>query len=134
MGRRRKSEIDRMRDEYSRRWLLKKRALLGPFQCPKCLTDKRLTYRTKVGKLTETYINQFGVERTRTVPKTEYLFICSSCKFTKLVVKRGPPSVIDVYNKLYDEELSPRDAEELRSLVHDIGDFRIIHVLGPEKR
>ena len=109
-----KSQLDLARDEYFRRDAEQRRALSGPFRCPKCHMDLALFCQVDTKDAKQPYTDRLGKEKIMFVPLTTYLLTCRSCGFVRITKSFGKPSVIDEYNRIYDEELSERSAEELR--------------------
>jgi len=109
-----KSAMDLLRDEKFRLEAERRRALKGPFGCPKCYADKDLYCCTDTKDEERPYINPRGEVKTKMVPFTRYLFTCRSCGFVRATKRPGKPSVIDEYNRIYDEELSEIAADEQR--------------------
>ena len=104
-----KSAIDQLRDEFAQRAMRQRNALGGPFMCPKCLTHDKMECQTTLKNVKEDYTPASGETRKVNVRYKLYLFSCKACRFKKVLVRdisRITPSVIDVYNNLYDEELS----------------------------
>jgi len=109
-----KSQLDLARDEYFRREVKQRKALSGPFRCPKCHMDLALFCQVDTKDVEQPHINYLGEEKTILIPRTTYLLTCRSCGFVRITKSFGQPSVIDEYNRIYDEELSERSVEELR--------------------
>lgn len=107
-----KSEADRSRADFFRRQMVRRNALNGPFICPKCNRDKKLVCRIGRRVVKEKYITEWGRERTRTVKLKDFLFTCGVCGFKRIITGGERSMLIDVYNRLYDEEVSPALVEE----------------------
>lgn len=107
-----KSEADRSRADFFRRQMLRRNALNGPFICPKCNRDKKLVCRIGRRVVKEKYTTVTGKKRTRKVKLLDFLFTCGVCGFRRLITGSERSVLIDVYNRLYDEEVSPVLVEE----------------------
>jgi len=114
-----KSPKDLYKDDLSRRAKKRRQGLRGPFRCPKCLTAEKLHCQTKTKTFKEAYIKESGKEAARWRRETAHLFSCRACRFRKVVVSPGYPSVIDEYNAFYDRELSFAEAEIQRGFIRD---------------
>jgi len=114
-----KSETDRLREEFFRREMRRRKALDGPFRCPKCQVDKKLQCRkVSMGvKEIRTPIN--GEPYEIIIPHTEYIFYCTGCRFRRAMVRKAGGHSIDVYNTLYDEEISAANREGQLALIRD---------------
>lgn len=109
-----KSQLDLARDEHFRLEAERRKALSGPFRCPKCHADLALYCQTDTRDEEQLYTNLRGEVKVKLSLFTRYLFACRSCGFMRGTGEFGKPSVIDEYNRVYDEELSERAANELR--------------------
>ncbi len=124
----RKSPRDLYKDDLSRRAKRQRDGLKGPFRCPKCLIVEKLHCQTKTRTFEETYIKESGEEAVRWKRETSHLFSCRACKFRKVVVIPGYPSVIDEYNAFYDRELSFAAAEIQRNITSRDHSIRLLRL------
>lgn len=117
-----KRAIDIIRDEFAQRAMRRRAALSGPFVCPKCLTDGKLECQTTSKNVKEDYTPPGGETRKLVVPYIHYLFSCRACRFRRVIVRDVSgltPSIIDVYNNLFDEEISAVNREGQLALFRD---------------
>jgi len=114
-----KSPRDLYKDGLSRRAMMRRRGLRGPFRCPKCLFADKLHCQAKTQGVKEAFIKPSGKEGVRWRRETTYLFSCQNktCGFRRVVVSPGESRVIDEYNAFYDRELSFVEAEAQRSYI-----------------
>ncbi len=116
-----KSEQDRLRSEFFQRETRRREALKGPFRCPKCLGDRKLQCRTTRNDVKEPHTSFRGETSIVVVRYTYYHFVCPACGFNRRMIRRTSKysHIIDIYNDLYDEELSPFQRKEQASLISD---------------
>lgn len=128
-----KSEVDRLREEFFRREMRRRKALLGPFRCPKCQVDKKLQCRAVSKGIKGIRTSADGKPYEIVVPHTRYIFYCGGCHFRREMIRKAGGHTIDVYNTLYDEEISAVNREGQLALIRD-RKFRVVTLPATEVR
>jgi len=114
-----KSDSDLLREQFFQKQSKRRRALLGPFGCPKCQADKKLQCRTVSKDVKEMRTPVSGKPYEITAKYTDFIFYCTGCHFSRKITRRAGADIIDVYSTLYDEELSAASRDDQLGMVRD---------------
>ena len=104
MGRKRKTDLDLLRDEFWRKEQARRAALRGPFTCPKCLADKALYIQEKA-------VINIDHERGEVLRESTYTARCDKCGFTDTLTKSLSSQstitdLVDIYCEFFDRHSS----------------------------
>ena len=106
----RKSAKDVLRDVMSARSKKRRWALNGPFLCPKCGDTRSLHAKARTtSNKGIVHMTVTGQATLMTVKTTQVLFRCHNedCDYIRLTDMSGNMKIVDLYCKVYDEDVTP---------------------------
>ena len=130
MGRKKQTDIDK--DQFLARLKKRRDKLKGPFMCPKCHANSLHVYQhseKRTYDVTRTYV---GITKTFTVTKQVpvHHFLCleDGCHFFAKEVKGPRDSLVDMYCRVYDQNITEETRTQLKVLLTVSNNPKIVRV------